>query len=131
MKLPEIKKEYIRKTFQARKKWNKVKVAEELISELKLTLSVEEVICIGITPTPDQVKEFVAKHNLICDRCNTSQYIVGEPVGLDEEGKYHRIEYFCAKPTGGTFSKCWNHVYSYGKNGVFKHINKVTRCSVS
>lgn len=131
MKLPEIKKEYIRKTFRSRKKWNQEQVAEELISELKLDLSVEDVICIGIQPYPDEVKEFVAKHNLICDRCNTSQYIVAEAVGFDERGGHSRIEYFCVKPTGGIFSKCWNHVYAYGKDGVGHKINKVTRCSES
>lgn len=125
--MTEEVKNTIRNTFQTKKRWHKVKVAEELITQLQLSLSVEEVICIGITPTPEEVRAFVKKHKLCCDVCKTDEFIVGEPVGLDEEGFYNRIEYYCANPnTGSTvFSKCWNHVFSYGKNGVFKSINKV------
>ena len=94
-------------------KKNAIKV---IMRETKFQGTVEDMAQIVFTPTQDEQLKRIHKKKLFCDRCNTNEHIVADPIVFDYKGDLtDHVEYYCANRRTGSllFSKCWNHVQSY------------------
>ena len=97
----------------------RVKAIGIIIKDMVLDEIPENVIRIVAMPSKDEQRKFIKENNLWCDRCNTNEFIVAEPLCLDQsriESKLTtKVEYYCNNPNteSTVFSRCWKHVYSY------------------
>lgn len=73
-------------------------------------LSYGQLLAIARTPTPEQVAKVVKKRKLVCPRCGTSEFIVGEVIGEVDGEPVNNTEYYCNnKVEGSVFTRCWYH----------------------
>jgi hypothetical protein len=87
----------------------KKKAIEIIMRETKFQGTVEDM-------AHNEQSRHIHKKGLVCDRCNTNEHIVAEPVVFNYQGDLtDNVEYYCENPNTGSllFSKCWNHVQGY------------------
>ena len=97
----------------------RVQAIDIIIADMNLNAIPEDVIREVAMPSKDEQIKFIKENNLWCDRCDTDEFIVAEPLCLDQSRSQPKlttkVEYYCNNPnTNSTiFSRCFNHVYSY------------------